>query len=62
MPIQLAIPSATYTNGVSNPQDPVASWQYENSMIGTSLQGTSCTNTPPQYWMVPLTLQSLSEG
>ncbi|MGA7384252.1 MAG: hypothetical protein WBW81_06055 [Methylocella sp.] len=62
MPIQLSIPSATYTNGVSNPLDPVAGWQYENSMIGTSLLGTSCTNTPPQYWMVPLTLQPTVSG
>jgi hypothetical protein len=40
----------------------VAGWQYENSMIGTSLKGTSCTNTPPQYWMYPLTLQATVSG
>lgn len=62
MPIQLSIPSATYTSGVSNPLDPVAGWQYENSMIGTSLLGASCSNTLPQYWMVPLTLQPTVSG
>jgi hypothetical protein len=62
MPVQLTIPSATYTNSVANPQDPVAGWQYENSTIGTSVQGTSCTNTPPQYWMVPLRLQVTVSG
>jgi len=62
MPIQLIIPSATYTNNVANPQDPVAGWQYENSMIGTDIYGMSCTNTPPKYWMVPLTLQVTVSG
>jgi hypothetical protein len=62
MPIQLTIPSATYTNNVANPQDPMAGWQYENSMIGTDLYGMSCTNTAPQYWMVPLTLQVTVSG
>jgi hypothetical protein len=62
VPIQLTIPSASYTNSVANPQDPMAGWQYENSMIGTSLQGTSCTNTSPQYWMVPLPLQATVSG
>lgn len=62
LPIQLSIPSATYTNKVANPQDPVAGWQYENSMIGTDIYGMSCTNTPPKYWMVPLTLQVTVSG
>jgi hypothetical protein len=61
-PIQVSIPSTTYTNGLANPLDPVAGWQYENSMIGTSLTGTSCTNTPPEYWMTPLTLQATVSG
>ncbi|MGA3210996.1 MAG: hypothetical protein ABSD20_06785 [Terriglobales bacterium] len=62
LPVQLSIPSATYTDAVANPMDPVAGWQYENSMIGTSLKGTSCTNTPPEYWMYPLTLQATVSG
>ena len=49
--------SATFTNGVANPQDPLAGWRYENSMIGTDIQGMSCTNTPPQYPMIPIDLQ-----
>jgi hypothetical protein len=65
LPVQITIPSATTTNGVANPMDPFAGWQYENSMIGTSTTGTSCTNTPPQYWMtVPLTVtvSGLTQG
>src|SRR5262249_44141599 len=56
------IPSATYANNIADPQDPTAWWQYENSMIGTDLYGVSCTNSPPQYWMVPLTLQVTVSG
>jgi hypothetical protein len=62
LPVQLTIPSATKTNGVENPPDPQASWQYENSMIGTSSEGMSCTNDPPKYWMAPLTLQVTVTG
>ncbi len=62
LPIQLSIPSATMTNRVANPPDPIAGWEYENSMIGTSVQGASCTNTPPQYWMNPLTLRVTISG
>jgi hypothetical protein len=51
MPIQLSIVSATYTNLAANPKDPIAGWQYENSMIGTDIMGMSCTNNLPQYWM-----------
>jgi hypothetical protein len=62
LPIQLSIPNATYTNNVANPHDPTAHWQYENSMIGTDIYGMSCTNSSPQYWMVPLTLQVTVSG
>jgi hypothetical protein len=62
LPIQLSIISATYTASAKNPKDPVAGWQYENSMIGTDLYGMSCTNTPPQNWMDPLTLQATVSG
>ena len=56
LPIQLSMLGST-TNRVANPEDPVAHWQYENSMIGTDIQGMSCTNSKPQYWMKPLTLR-----
>ncbi len=62
LPIQLNIASATATNGVENPPDLKAEWQYENSMIGTSAQGMSCTNDPPQYWMAPLVLRVTVSG
>jgi hypothetical protein len=62
LPVQISIPSATYTNGVANPLDSIAGWQYENSMIGTSLTGLSCTNAPPQYWMNPMALKATISG
>ena len=63
LPIQLSIASATYTNLAANPKDPIAGWQYENSMIGTDIYGMSCTNNPPQYWMsIPITLQVTVSG
>jgi hypothetical protein len=61
-PVRLSIPSATYTRKVANPLDPIAGWEYENSMIGTSIQGATCTNTPPRYWMVPLVLEATVSG
>jgi len=57
VPIRLTIPSATSTNKVANPKDPIAGWQYENSMIGESIKGDSCTNNPPAYPMNPLPLR-----
>jgi hypothetical protein len=62
MPVEVSIPDATYTNKVANPKDPIAGWEYENSMIGTDLYGMSCTNAPPQYWMVPLALKVTVSG
>ena len=63
LPIQLSIASATSTNMAANPKDPVAGWQYENSMIGTDIYGMSCTNISPQYWMsIPITLQVTVSG
>ncbi len=66
LPIRITIQSATYTNSVANPKDPIAHWLYENSMIGTSIDGMSCTNTPPKYAMYPvnlhLTIGGLSPG
>lgn len=62
VPIKLTIPRATYTNGSRNPRDPKAGWHYENSMVGTSNQGESCTNNPPRYPMKPFTLQATLRG
>ena len=66
LPIQISIPNATTTGPALNPKDPIAGWQYENSMIGTSPDGLSCTNVPPdvppQYWMNPMPLQVTISG
>jgi hypothetical protein len=45
------------TDGSWNPLDPIAGYDYENPMIGTSLLGNSCTNTPPATWMTNVVLQ-----
>ena len=57
VPIRLSIPTATATNGIPNPREPVAGWQYENAMIGQSETGNGCTNALPRFAMSPLTLQ-----
>lgn len=57
VPIRLSIPEATVTNGIPNPRDPKAGWQYENAMIGQSETGEGCTNIPPAFPMSPLPLQ-----
>lgn len=56
-PVRLSIVSPTVSNGQPNPKDPIAGWQYENSMIGQSVRGESCTNSRPQYPMNPVTFQ-----
>jgi hypothetical protein len=64
VPVSLAIGQTT-TNGVPNPLDPIAGYNYENPMIGTSNVGLSCTNSPPASWMsVPLqaTVSGLTPG
>jgi hypothetical protein len=62
VPIKVTIPKATYTNGKANPRDPKAGWQYENSMIGSAQDGSSCTNTAPKYSMKPVSLQATLSG
>lgn len=62
VPIKVTIPKATITHGKPNPRDPKAGWQYENSMIGNSERGTSCTNRPPRYEMKPFILQATLRG
>lgn len=62
VPIKVTIPRATYTNGRANPRDPKAGWHYENSMIGSAQDGSSCTNSPPAYSMRPMILQATLSG
>ncbi len=57
LPVALTIAGPTVTNGVTNPLDPVAGYDYENPMIGTSVWGLSCTNNPPAAWMTNFALQ-----
>ena len=57
LPVALSILGPTYTAGVPDPLDPVAGYDYENPMIGTSVWGKSCTNTPPANWMTDFVLQ-----
>lgn len=62
LPVALTIAGPTVTNGVANPLDPVAGYNYENPMIGTSVWGRSCTNTPPAAWMTNFVLQVTVTG
>jgi hypothetical protein len=62
LPVALTIVGPTETNGVPNPLDPLAGYNYENKMIGTSLLGESCTNTPPSAWMTNFALQASVSG
>lgn len=62
LPVALTIAGPTVTNGVANPRDPVAGYNYENPMIGTSVWGESCTNNPPAAWMTNFALQATVSG
>jgi hypothetical protein len=62
LPVALTILGPTFTNGTQNPLDPVAGYNYENPMIGTSVLGMSCTNNPPASWMTNLVLQVAVRG
>jgi hypothetical protein len=62
LPVALTIAGPTDTNGAENPLDPVAGYGYENAMIGTSVEGQSCTNTPPSAWMTNFVLQVTVSG
>ncbi len=50
LPVVVSIAKAS-TNGVDNPRDPKAGYQYEAPYVGTSDKGDSCTNAPPTSWM-----------
>jgi hypothetical protein len=62
LPVALTVVGPTMTNGLANPLDPVAGYDYENPMIGTSVWGQSCTNTPPTAWMTSFGLQVTVSG
>jgi hypothetical protein len=62
LPVALTIAGPTVTNGVANPADPVAGYDYENPEIGNNLRGNGCSNTPPAPWMTNLTLQAAVSG
>jgi len=62
VPVALTITGPTVTNGVANPLDPIAGYDYENPMIGTSVWGRSCTNTPPSAWMTNFVLDVTVSG
>jgi hypothetical protein len=56
LPVALTVMGPTVTKGITNPFDPVAGYDYENPMIGTSVWGASCTNQPPGAWMTNFVL------
>jgi|HubBroStandDraft_1064217.scaffolds.fasta_scaffold07546_2 hypothetical protein len=62
VPVALTIGGPTVTKGIPNPLDPVAGYDYENPMIGTSVWGRSCTNKPPDAWMTNFVLQVAVSG
>ena len=62
LPVALTIAGPTVTKGVANPLDPVAGYDYENPMIGTSVWGLSCTDKPPDAWMTNVVLQVAVSG
>jgi hypothetical protein len=62
LPVSLTIVGPTETNGMMNPRDPIAGFNYENPMIGSSVWGTSCTNRPPSTWMTNFVLQATVSG
>jgi hypothetical protein len=62
LPVALTIVGPTVTGGIQNPLDPVAGYNYENSMIGTSVWGESCTNKLPHAWMTNFVLQATMSG
>jgi hypothetical protein len=65
LPVALTVVGPTYTGGVANPPDPVAGFDYENPMIGTSVWGRSCTNVQPgtmTNFILQATVSGLTPG
>ena len=50
LPVVVSIEKSS-TNGSENPRDPKAGYQYEAPYVGSTDDGTSCTNAPPSSWM-----------
>jgi hypothetical protein len=57
-----AIVGPTYTDGVVNPQDPLAGYDYENPIIGKGTEEEGCTNKPPKSWMTNFVVQATVSG
>lgn len=57
LPVQVSV-TASYTDGVLNPKDPYAGYNYENPMIGEGLAGCNfglaCTNDQPAAMTIVL--------
>jgi hypothetical protein len=53
LPVALRIASSSI-NGVANPADPLAGYNYENPKIGDNDNGDGCTNTVPEPMLVTL--------
>jgi hypothetical protein len=62
LPVALTVVGPTVSSGVKNPLDPVAGYDYENPMIGSSVWGWSCTDKPPSAWMTNFVLQATMSG
>ncbi len=62
LPVSLSILGPTETRGQPNPRDPIAGFNYENPMIGKSVEGNSCTNAAPLPWMTRVRLQATVSG
>ena len=58
LPVALTIIGPTQIGPKTNPQDPVAGYNYENPMIGTNIAGNGCTDTLPTR-MNHFTLQAV---
>jgi hypothetical protein len=64
LPVVMRIVGST-TGGAPNPADPRAGYNYETPFIGTSTEGSSCTDDPPTSWMqitAQVTVSGLTAG
>lgn len=64
LPVVVTI-AKTNIAGVDNPKAPLAGYHYEAPYVGSSDDGSSCTNSPPSPWMdleLRAEVQGLSAG
>jgi hypothetical protein len=61
LPVTVSVEGPTRTDGLANPRDPIAGWNYENPMIGRSNAGNACTNIQPSP-MTDLRLHIAASG